>query len=182
MSCNMPIYKEMQMEAGLCTDDAYYNAGIILINLKYWRANKIQKKILDYYYSNGGNFPTDDQSVINALVAKDTMRLHYKFNMMIVGFYCSYKKFSSINLRAGICSKEEYMEAQKNPTIIHFNGPGVRPWEQFCGHPYTKLYRDVLFSLYPEFRLKMPRSGKVKLYAQYFKHKVIDRLEILLNS
>lgn len=89
----MPIYKEMQMEAGLCTDDAYYNAGIILINLKYPRA----KKILDYYCSNGGNFPTDDQSVINALFAKDTMRLHYKFNMMIVGFYCSYKKFLSIN-------------------------------------------------------------------------------------
>ena len=138
MCCNMPIYQEMQREAGLSKDDPYYNAGVILLNLKYWRDNNIQNKILDYYYSNGGNFGTDDQSVINALVAKDALRLHYKYNMMIVGCYCSYKKFTSINMKAGICTKEEYLEAQRHPTIIHFNGPGVRPWQRFCGHPYIR--------------------------------------------
>ncbi|MGM9861758.1 MAG: glycosyltransferase family 8 protein [Muribaculaceae bacterium] len=186
MSCNMPIYKEMQIEAGLSESDNYYNAGVILLNLKYWRDNNIQQKILDYYYSNGGNFPTDDQSVINALVAKKTLRLHYKYNMMIVGCYYSYKKFAAMNLTAGICTKDEYTEAQRQPVIIHFNGPGVRPWQCFCGHPYTKAFRKVLFSLYPDFKLKMPKSGRFdsrwKIYAQYFKHKFLDKLDVFLNS
>lgn len=75
MSYNMPIYKEMLQEAELSRSAGYFNAGIMLLNLKAWREDKIQQRILQYYYDHGGNFPTDDQSVINAIVAESTLVL-----------------------------------------------------------------------------------------------------------
>lgn len=54
MVYNQPIYKEFLAEAELEASDGYYNAGVILLNLKYWRNNNIQSKILDYYYTRGG--------------------------------------------------------------------------------------------------------------------------------
>lgn len=80
MSYNMPIYRDMLQEAQMNLNDGYYNAGIILLNLKAWREDEIQKKILKFYYDNGGNFPTDDQSVINAIVARKIVTLPYKYN------------------------------------------------------------------------------------------------------
>ena len=91
MVYNQPIYKEFLTESKLDATDGYYNAGVILLNLKYWRHNNIQSKILDFYYSGGGNFGTDDQSVINAVVARLTLRLPYKYNAMVVIMYCSFK-------------------------------------------------------------------------------------------
>ena len=93
MSYNQPIYKEMLKEASLNKEDGYFNAGIILINLEKWRDRNIQSEILDYYYKQGGNFPTVDQSVINAIVGKETKVLPYKYNSMIGNFYWSYKNF-----------------------------------------------------------------------------------------
>ena len=181
MCCNSPVYREMQEEANIDIAEPYYNAGIMLMNLKYWREHNLVDRMLQFYFSKKEGFPTDDQSVINAFVASNAVRLPYKYNMMIVIAYSSYKKFCSINLPVGCCAKKEYVEAQESPAIIHFNGPGVRPWEMLCAHPYTKMYRKMLFSLYPDIKLTSHR-GKVYLLAQYFKHKIVDNIEKIINK
>lgn len=177
MSYNMPIYSAMLNEAHLKSADGYYNAGVILLNLKKWRENEIQKRILDFYYANGGNFPTDDQSIINAIVSRECYTLDYKYNAMIGTFYWSYSKFCKMNTDIGCKSRDEYENARRNPVIIHFNGPGVRPWEKWCAHPHTKEYRSILRMNYPEFEF-VPSKSRMHMIAQYCKHKIIDRMEM----
>lgn len=181
MSYNMPIYKEMLQEAELSRSAGYFNAGIMLLNLKAWREDKIQQRILQYYYDHGGNFPTDDQSVINAIVAESTLVLPYRFNAMIGTFYWSYKKFCNINSEIGKKTKEEFMEAKNQPVIIHFNGPGVRPWEKLCGHPYSRIYLNELMSVNPDYKMIMPNGSMIRCIGQYCKHKVIDKIECFIN-
>lgn len=182
MSYNQPIYRAMLEEASLDEESGYFNAGIILLNLTAWKKNDIQNKILKYYYDHGGNFPTDDQSIINAIVSKESLILPYKYNAMIGNFYWSYKKFCAINTQIGCKTRKEFEEAAKNPVIIHFNGPGVRPWEKFCGHPYTKIYRRDLLNINPDYHIKMPKGSKLKVYAQYFKHILLDKIECAINK
>ena len=182
MSYNMPIYKEMLQEAQMKSTAGYFNAGVILLNLKLWREKEIHKRILQFYHNHGGNFPTDDQSVINAIVAEETLVLPYKYNAMIGVFYWSFKKFCKINTKIGYKTKKEYMEARQRPVIIHFNGPGVRPWEKLCGHPYTRVYTKELMSVNPEYKRKMPEGSIQKNIGQYFKHKIVDKIECFVNK
>ena len=182
MSFNMPIYSTMLNEAQLDFDSGYYNAGVILLNLELWRQDNIQGRILRYYFSHGGNFPTDDQSVINAIVSHRTMVIPYKYNAMIGTFYWSYKKFCSINTEIGKKSYAEYMEAKSKPVIVHFNGPGVRPWEHLCAHPYSKDYQRVLKTLYPRYNLVWHNGGFIWNIAQFLKHKVVDTSECYIRK
>lgn len=177
MSYNQPIYRAMLREADLKENDGFFNAGIILLNLAAWRKQNIQNKVLDYYYENGGNFPADDQSVINAIVANNTVVLEYKYNAMVGNFFWSYKKFCTINTPIGRKTRAEFLEARNDPVIIHFNGPGLRPWEKWCAHPYTKEYRRMLLQCNPEYKIKRSPHRMLWLLAQYIKHKVLDKLE-----
>ncbi len=179
-SYNMPIYKEMLEEANLNDNNGYFNAGVFLVNLKKWRELDIQKRILDYYYQNGGNFPTDDQSVMNAILSKYNLVVDYKFNAMIGTFYWSYKKFCKLNTKIAYKTKAEFMNARENPVIVHFNGPGIRPWEKWCAHPYTKKYRALLKTFYPDYKLIQSKKTII-LIMQYFKHKIIDNVEKIVN-
>lgn len=181
MSYNMPIYKELLQEVGMDEKDGYYNAGIMLLNLKAWREENISRKIQDFFYANGSNFVTDDQSVINAIVADKTKTLEYKYNAMIGTFYWSYKKFCKINTDIGKKAKAEFDMAKRYPVVVHFNGPGVRAWEKMCGHPYTRKYRKILIQANPDYKILYPPISKKKLIMQYVKHVVIDHIENWIN-
>ena len=74
------------------------------------------------------------------------------------------------------------MEAKKAPVIVHFNGPGVRPWEKLCAHPYTKKYREELLYCNPGFCLKKTKKNIIHLWMQYLKHKIWDNMECLINN
>ncbi len=182
MIYNQPIYLEMQTESQLSWNENYFNAGVILINLKYWRDNNITQQILDFYYSNGGNFSVDDQSIINAVVARDSIVLPYKYNAMVVLFSCSYKRFCNINQPIGYRTKQEYYDAKNAPVIVHFNGPGVRPWQVWCGHPYTKTYRKALYKCFPAFKLQRTEHSTVWLVMQYVWHRVFCKIENIINK
>ena len=58
----------------------YYNAGILLINLKKWREEKAGKIILDYYKANDGKLFANDQDAINGSLAGKIYTLLPKYN------------------------------------------------------------------------------------------------------
>lgn len=182
MSYNQPIYRGMLREASLEDGEGYFNAGVILLNLAAWRENNIQERILEYYYAHGGNFPTDDQSVINAIVGRQTLVLDYKYNAMTEIFYWSYKKFCDMNTYIGRKTKEEYLDAKHRPVIIHFNGPGIRPWQKWCGHPYTHVFRRELKQCFPEITFYRQKRSVGYLLAQYLKHTIFEKIICIIHD
>lgn len=98
-------------------------------------------------------------------------------NAMIGTFDWSSHKFCKINTQVSSKIKEEYLEARYRPVIIHFNGPGVRPWEKFCVHLFAKKYKKLLLTVNQEYIPSNSRKGIIFDICQFLKHKVIDRIE-----
>ena len=126
-----------KIKVNLQSNDPYINAGFLLINLKFWRDNNIEKLFLNFLYKNNGNVFHHDQGIINAICRDSIKILNPQYNMVSNFFVHSYQSFKQIPFY----SKEEIQEGMKEPIFIHFT-PGVvnRPWFKNCKHPYKNLY------------------------------------------
>ena len=125
--------------------DFYINAGMLLINLKKWRKDSLEKKLLNFIDERNGNVIHHDQGVINGVI-KNKKILPLRYNLMtsylmmnredIIKFY---------KVEDSFYSQEQIDEAIKNPVYIHYT-PGftTRPWVKGCRHPYVNLYWKYL--------------------------------------
>ncbi len=59
---------ESKQEAVRLKIKKYFNAGVILINLDYWRKNNIEEKLFDYAQNNQENILWQDQDIINVVL------------------------------------------------------------------------------------------------------------------
>lgn len=111
----------------------YYNAGVLLMNLKYWREKEISKTLSDYMKNYPERCLYPDQDAINANLAKDIIPLDYKFNVQERW----YEPQDCWLMHRDKWEKIE--EAKKHPIIIHYTG-GWKPWTSACTHPLADLF------------------------------------------
>ena len=125
--------EEKYQRLNIPTKDYYTNAGVLLVNLKYWRENEIVNKCLDYIKNNANKIIQHDQDVINAILHEKIKRLPltYNFQTAFILSHLQYKYTIEIKDMIRIC--------MYNPTIIHYTGSG-KPWYKHSQHPYTNHY------------------------------------------
>lgn len=121
----------------------YYNAGVLLVNLKKWREKNAGKIILDYYKENDGKLFANDQDAINGSLNDDIYTLLPKYNFYNIFYQYSYKFLSKLMKPVEYIKKEEFDECVKNPIIIHYLGE-ERPWREGNHHKYKKDYEKYL--------------------------------------
>ena len=153
---------------GLKNNDAYVNAGFLLINLKQWRKENVESKILDYLIAHNGNVFHHDQGLINA-VCNRKMILPVNYNMVTNFFVFPYKSFK----QKPFYSEKEMIDGKEHPIFIHFTAwVANRPWMTNCKHPLKdsflmykakSLYRDAPLE-------KDSRSKKLKILASLYYH------------
>lgn len=115
----------------------YFNAGVILINLDYWRKNQVGEKCLDYIKKNAERVSYLDQDALNAVLAGTVKYLHPRYNCMIP-FYAN---IDYLKNRVWYEDLEHIHEAVNAPCIIHY--VGAKPWSKQFLPPY-KGNLDVL--------------------------------------
>lgn len=120
---------------GLKEYDNYFNAGVLLINLKKWKEENIESKLLYFLNINKGNVFHHDQGLVNAVI-REWKELPAKFNTMSVYMFFKRKQLIKIYDNNQICSESEIREAKINPTIIH-----DKLWANFWIHPYKKMFQ-----------------------------------------
>lgn len=109
--------------------DGYFNSGVLLMNLKFWREKGLQSKLVSYLNSHHVALP--DQDALNIVLHGSVKWLHPKWNCH-VGYFA----FPPLV----IDSQKEYIkELWTKAKIIHFTGP-VKPWYKECVNPYKKKY------------------------------------------
>lgn len=124
-----PDASELGFRLGFTEDDEYYNSGVLLINIDYWRKNDCKKQLFDFIDAHPGEFRLPDQDPLNIIFKETKKHLDIKYNLQPIAIYknkyitFSWQKYG-----------EEFYNAQTNPFIIHF--AGSRPWEKGCTHPY----------------------------------------------
>jgi lipopolysaccharide biosynthesis glycosyltransferase len=114
-------------------EDGYFNAGVLLIDLKQWRAIRAEETVLDYIraYPERVHY---DQDALNACFHRRTKRLDYRWNVI--------RPFFREPLALPL-ERAEIESIRREARIIHFNG-GSKPWSYFCDHPRRDEYAKYL--------------------------------------
>ncbi|MBM7653825.1 glycosyltransferase [Neobacillus cucumis] len=98
-------------------DSKYFNAGVLLINLKKWREDNIKNKIIQFINNYSDNIMYCDQDALNAVLHDQWLSLDPQWNFQTDHIYDPNVKI--------------------NPAIIHYTG-GNKPWNS--NHPLKEDY------------------------------------------
>lgn len=108
----------------------YFNAGVMLINLDYWRANGVEDEFMSFLINRADDIYWHDQDVLNAVLKDQKMTLPIKYNLQC-GFMRPTSKYDHQKYSA------ELYEALNDPVIIHFTGE--KPWYSYRRDPDNPL-------------------------------------------
>ncbi|MDL2231412.1 glycosyltransferase family 8 protein [Porphyromonadaceae bacterium OttesenSCG-928-L07] len=117
------------------SDYSYFNAGVLLINLEYWRQHNICEESIRYIKENSENLLFNDQDVLNGLLHQSKLFVPTKWNMQD-GFFRRKRK-----IRKTIW--KELDESMKDPAVVHYTG-SKKPWHYKSEHPYKSEYYKYL--------------------------------------
>lgn len=128
------FYDRIENVTRLSTDH-YFNAGMLLINLEYWRKYDISKKLLDFIMNHGDICIAHDQDAINAVLHGTIKLAPAKYNIQL-----DFLRRKPYNL---VINNQEVFEdavnSGHNPCIIHYTGPS-KPWHIHSFNPYDSLF------------------------------------------
>jgi lipopolysaccharide biosynthesis glycosyltransferase len=140
------VLPQFKCTVGLKENEGYINSGVLLIDLKDWRENGIQKQFTAFIASHNGQVSHHDQGTINGVLHGKIAFLPPKFNAMTPVFTTRYENlFQLYHIEGPYYSKTEIREAKQSPVILHYVPEYVgRVWEYECRHPEKKRYQDCL--------------------------------------
>jgi lipopolysaccharide biosynthesis glycosyltransferase len=109
--------------------DEYFNAGLLIINILQFRHTFTVNELFNFSLSQ--KWRCHDQDVLNVLCKGRVsfLPLAYNFNQ---------NDHAAIYLPDNL--KREYLEAIKDPKIIHFMGPSKKPWNNVNHVSYFEYF------------------------------------------
>lgn len=112
----------------LTWDRCYFNNGVFITFLNYWRENDLENKMLDYLYKNGAT-THPEQDLQNIFFADVFYPLPQSFNTF--AFY----------------DKLKYLDifVKPDPLIVHFAGH-TKPWSGTYNSEYAVEWNDLYYT------------------------------------
>lgn len=139
------VSPETKKRVGLNGQKRYINSGVMLINLKKWRKEDIERKFIDFINYYKGNVFHHDQGVINGVLSDQVLILPPTYNAMTPIFTMSRDEMLDYYNLKDIYMEDELEKAKTKPVIIHYTPAFVcRPWVKGCNHPLTYKYQKYL--------------------------------------
>lgn len=144
----------------------YFNAGVLLINLKYWREHNIFGECFEFAKNYPDRIKFHDQDILNYVLRERKKFFPLTYNFQDTFMY----DLPSISLEK---YEDELLATEKNPVVIHYI---MKPWFKKCIHPYkgeflkykalTKWRKQHLVPLTfkEKIKLLLGRMGLVKIY------------------
>ena len=117
----------------------YFNAGVMFINLSYWRKNSVRKNCFNYLSEDKDSFFFLDQDLLNLVCATKVGHLHQKYN-----FFAKHTDLQIVMENVPYNYFDEALEAKDNPIIVHFCGR-PRPWFKDDKAPYADEWWNYLY-------------------------------------
>jgi len=140
--------QSIKIELDECKVKRYFNAGVMLFNLKMIRSRKVNRLCKDRMYGTKPRF--QDQTVLNSTYGEHVVWLSPRFNL----HYTSYTN-PKFNEWAFETWGESYGRGVEDPTIVHYTGIGTKPWDRptpFYFDDYIEnasMARDFVLSCHP---------------------------------
>ncbi len=116
----------------------YFNAGVLLINLNFWRDNNVLSNACNTINNYSGRLKWWDQDVLNILLNTNWLRIGLTWN-------ATPKAFSEKLLPEELMDEEDLKSIIEDPAIVHYAGAGsIKPWHYRCKLPFRALYKKHL--------------------------------------
>ena len=117
--------------------ESYFNAGVLLINLEYWRSQEVFEKSLEFLNERSHSLSLWDQDGLNYILEDFWIKLHPGWNLM-------HSYFLEEIFRSSYTG-DEIRQAIESPCIVHYSGGGkIKPWDPHCDHQFRDLYYHYL--------------------------------------
>lgn len=114
--------------------DSYFNAGVLLVNLDFWRAHHIAQACIDYFHQYPERILFNDQDLLNSVLHKDKILTDLRWNVQDA-FYRTPKVKDE-------AWKKKFTEVLKHPAILHYTNR--KPWSYDSQHPLRSAYFTYL--------------------------------------
>ncbi|MDT3405172.1 glycosyltransferase family 8 protein [Mucilaginibacter terrae] len=122
---------EKKTQLGIHAHKLYFNAGVMLVNLDYFRKHHLTRQLAHFISTKPELCEFWDQDALNAIISGNFLELHPRFNLQSTTY--DYKGTKGVD------------EAIANPAIVHFTGGGsCKPWFYQNQHPLKYLYYQNL--------------------------------------
>lgn len=130
---------ESKRKIGLQENDPYINSGVLYINLKKWRTDRIKDHFVDFLLQHNGCVHHHDQGIINAVLNKSKLIIGPEYNLTSNYFTHKYSYLKKRN--DPFYTYEEIERAKRNPVVLHFTeGFLDRPWVIGSKHPFKNIF------------------------------------------
>lgn len=114
--------------------DSYFNAGVLLVNLAYWREHHIPKACIDYFHQYPERILFNDQDLLNSVLHKNKILTDLRWNVQDA-FYRNPKERNEV-------WNKKFTEVLKHPVILHYTNR--KPWNYDSQHPLRSAYFTYL--------------------------------------
>ena len=121
------------LRLGIPQQNGYFNAGVLLVNLSWWRRENSLDQFIDVINKVQDRLHAHDQDVLNIVFNNARLSLPIKYNLQSGHLYAipqyDFKKY-----------QDEVMEAREDPVIIHYTLD--KPWYTYnrYTHPFSNSF------------------------------------------
>lgn len=112
----------------------YFNAGVVLMNIDYWRKHHMAQRCFDYLMNNYEKLDNNDQDVLNVVMKnfKRTLPVTYNYQIQLRMPYF-FNTFST--------EMKEDILSTTSPKIIHYAAK-LKPWmAYYYSYPFYKTWQ-----------------------------------------
>jgi lipopolysaccharide biosynthesis glycosyltransferase len=122
-------------ELGLPGPEAYFNSGVLLMNLELMRREGSSAALRECALTRREQLLWPDQDTLNLVLGDRRRELHPRWNLM--------NSIRSFPWSEELLGAEAVAEAVADPAIVHFEGPDLnKPWHLLCDHPLRERYAE----------------------------------------
>ena len=144
------VRKQKNKFIGLPFDAPYFNAGVLIMDLKKWRDGNYAEAIIALATQN--KYPNHDQDALNKFFMNNWQEIPLRWDVIPPVFNLFFKILTKPDLR------KKAIEAKLNPAIFHYAG-GYKPWEYEIHDGFNDKYYEYLkLTEYKD--AKMPQFDK----------------------
>ena len=136
----------------------YVNAGVLVMNLDYWRENRTFESLCDYSKNNASKLKFNDQDILNGTLHDHLLLMDSRYNFLIYTLYTGvWNDFSDER-------REYYFGEYLKTAIVHFAGRR-KPWDY-------RSYLGPFFHEWEHFRRKSlwRNSKNIKPFTKHVKY------------
>ena len=118
---------------GLAGPEAYFNSGVLLMNLEAMRADGCASTLAGFARERAADLKWPDQDALNVVLGERRLPLHPRWNCMNAVIHWPWG--------VEVFGAEVVEEARRHPGIRHFEGPSLnKPWNYMCEWDGRELY------------------------------------------